>query len=227
MLEAAAHISRSERSFLHIAHTHSLAAEIMHELTLWIRTRTEEERADAYVCIHFETIPQIDRWIAILDSQPTGEQHMATARMLFLLQESMKEDWLHAWRRGEFDPNTGADINEWRLWSSAHVAKRFHEELFACLQWQWDPSITERFNRLNVDLRQSGLWLGVKAIINPATGAQTNVFIPFRVDQPRLSRRDWDNAKHPSLLVCLLCPLSAVCSDHLQEAPDPSAFIRL
>jgi hypothetical protein len=93
----------------------------MHELTLWIRTRTEEERADAYVCIHFETIYQIDRWMAILDSQPTDEEHMATARMLFL-QEPMKGDWLHAWRRGVFNPNTGADMKEWR--SGALLASR-------------------------------------------------------------------------------------------------------
>jgi hypothetical protein len=226
MLEAVAHLSRSERYFLHLTHTHPLATEIMHELTLRIRTRTEEERADAYVGIHFETIPQIDRWIAILDSQPLDEDHMANCRILFL-QEPMKEDWLNAWRRGVLDPNTGADMKEWRLWSSARVAKRFHEELIACLQWQWDPNMIQRFKSANVDLGQSGLWLAVKAIINPTNGAQTNIFTPFWVDQPRLPRRDWDNAKHPSILVRLLCSPSTLYSDYLQEAPDPSALFGL
>jgi hypothetical protein len=113
------------------------------------------------------------------------------------------------------------------VWSSARVAKRFHEELFASLQWQWDSNIIQRFNSANVDLGQSGLWFGVKAIINPTNGAQTNIFTPFHVDQPRLPRRDWDNAKHPSLLVCLLCSPSTLYSDYLQEAPDPSAFFGL
>lgn len=148
--------------------------------------------------IHFDSAAILKKWTKVLEDQKLIEASRVIARAMFYPEEK-------AQRIRDAAGRTAIH----REWKDSKSRAEFDEFLFASLQWDDEEGIMNQFKAAGVELGASGMVLGISCIVNPADASQTNILMPFTIEEPPIPPEKRE-PREPTSLVWHCC---AECTD--------------
>jgi len=155
-----------------------ICPEHIADFILHVRELAPEERG-GHCSIHFNNADELQKWNKVLESQRFVELSRIVARTMFYPEEKAK-------RLQDAYQRTAV----YREWIDKGAQLAFNEFLISSLQWDDEEGIMSHFRAAGIDLGASGMVLGISCIVNPADASQTNILMPFVINDPPIPLED-------------------------------------